>query len=76
MSHLVTSCDDVGWEELDIPCEARCGKRVVLQYGKVNKVQCCGYLHELAPTQINLFVYKADVDQWAACGAAEVEGGK
>lgn len=52
--------EDVGWGVIDIPCHARCGNRIVLQFGKVEKAQCCGYQYELHPTEICLFVTDAD----------------
>jgi len=52
--------EDVGEKEVDIPCRARCGNRIVLQYGKVEKVQCCGYQYELQVGEINLFITDAD----------------
>ncbi|MBC8445811.1 MAG: hypothetical protein H8D74_01290 [Chloroflexi bacterium] len=52
--------EDVGEKEVDIPCRARCGNRIVLQFGKVEKAQCCGYQYELQAGKINLLVTDAD----------------
>lgn len=58
--------EDVGWSVVDIPCTG-CRKRIILQYGKKEREQCCGYQYELQAGVINLFITEvgAELDKEA-----------